>query len=162
MNSVFNEHPSRQISDDFIEKAVAEARASFKVIKSIKKSLFTTYIFWAALSTTGHRWFYIFWKNKYLGDWCFTSVRLSKRAVSAVKFWWKIFSFSEGRKMFYFIFLLFFAGTPSRRRRRNNPKNNKFFWRVSPNMSRWFVSRLNRIFFYFFLPFSVAFKWKNI
>ena len=33
MNSVFNEHPSRQISDDFIEKAVAEARASFKVIK---------------------------------------------------------------------------------------------------------------------------------
>jgi hypothetical protein len=94
--------------------------------------------------------------------WCFTSVRLSKRAVSAVKFWWKIFSFSEGRKMFYFIFLLFFAGTPSRRRRRNNPKNNKFFWRVSPNMSRWFVSRHNRIFFYFFLPFSVAFKWKNI
>ncbi|CAB3362564.1 protein limb expression 1 homolog isoform X1 [Cloeon dipterum] len=30
MNSVFNEHPSRRISDDFIEKAVAEARASFK------------------------------------------------------------------------------------------------------------------------------------
>lgn len=31
MNSVFNEHPSRRISDNFIEKAVAEARASFKV-----------------------------------------------------------------------------------------------------------------------------------
>lgn len=30
MNSVFNEHPSRRISDDFIEKAVAEAKASFK------------------------------------------------------------------------------------------------------------------------------------
>uniref|UniRef100_A0AAG5DGH9 LIX1-like protein n=1 Tax=Anopheles atroparvus TaxID=41427 RepID=A0AAG5DGH9_ANOAO len=30
MNSVFNEHPSRRISDDFIEKAVTEARASFK------------------------------------------------------------------------------------------------------------------------------------
>lgn len=30
MNSVFNEHPSRRISDDFIEKAVAEARNSFK------------------------------------------------------------------------------------------------------------------------------------
>ncbi|XP_071455098.1 protein limb expression 1 homolog [Hetaerina americana] len=30
MNSVFNEHPSRRISDDFIERAVAEARASFK------------------------------------------------------------------------------------------------------------------------------------
>ncbi|XP_062706175.1 protein limb expression 1 homolog isoform X1 [Aedes albopictus] len=30
MNSVFNEHPSRRISDDFIEKAVQEARASFK------------------------------------------------------------------------------------------------------------------------------------
>lgn len=30
MNSVFNEHPSRKISDDFIEKAVTEARASFK------------------------------------------------------------------------------------------------------------------------------------
>lgn len=30
MNSVFNEHPSRKISDEFIEKAVNEARASFK------------------------------------------------------------------------------------------------------------------------------------
>lgn len=30
MNSIFNEHPSRRISDDFIEKAVAEARSSFK------------------------------------------------------------------------------------------------------------------------------------
>lgn len=30
MNSVFNEHPSRRISDDFIERAVAEARNSFK------------------------------------------------------------------------------------------------------------------------------------
>lgn len=30
MNSVFNEHPSRKISDDFIEKAVREARASFQ------------------------------------------------------------------------------------------------------------------------------------
>lgn len=29
MNSVFNEHESRRISDQFIEKAVAEARASF-------------------------------------------------------------------------------------------------------------------------------------
>ncbi|XP_058803630.1 protein limb expression 1 homolog [Phymastichus coffea] len=29
MNSVFNEHPSRKITDDFIEKAVTEARASF-------------------------------------------------------------------------------------------------------------------------------------
>lgn len=31
MNSVFNEHPSRRISDEFIEKAVADARAQFKV-----------------------------------------------------------------------------------------------------------------------------------
>lgn len=30
MNSVFNEHPSRRISDDFIEKAVREAGQSFK------------------------------------------------------------------------------------------------------------------------------------
>lgn len=30
MNSVFNEHPSRRISDEFIEKAVQEARTSFK------------------------------------------------------------------------------------------------------------------------------------
>ncbi|XP_014234529.1 protein limb expression 1 homolog [Trichogramma pretiosum] len=30
MNSVFNEHPSRKITDDFIEKAVAEARDSFQ------------------------------------------------------------------------------------------------------------------------------------
>ncbi|XP_054706151.1 protein limb expression 1 homolog [Uloborus diversus] len=31
MNSVFNEHPSRRISDDFIEKAVQEAKSSFKI-----------------------------------------------------------------------------------------------------------------------------------
>ncbi|GAB1610203.1 protein limb expression 1 homolog [Argonauta hians] len=30
MNSVFNEHPSRKISDDFIEKAVGDALAAFK------------------------------------------------------------------------------------------------------------------------------------
>lgn len=30
MNSVFNEHPSRRISDEFIEKAVMEARSSFR------------------------------------------------------------------------------------------------------------------------------------
>ncbi|XP_018022450.1 protein limb expression 1 homolog isoform X1 [Hyalella azteca] len=30
MNSVFNEHPSRRISDEFIEKAVTDARAQFK------------------------------------------------------------------------------------------------------------------------------------
>ncbi|XP_067942752.1 LIX1-like protein [Watersipora subatra] len=30
MNSVFNEHPSRKISDDFVEKAVAEALQSFQ------------------------------------------------------------------------------------------------------------------------------------
>ena len=31
MNSVFNEHPSRRITDDFIEKSVNEALASFNV-----------------------------------------------------------------------------------------------------------------------------------
>ncbi|CAG0916977.1 unnamed protein product [Notodromas monacha] len=31
MNSVFNDHQSRTITDDFIERAVAEARASFKI-----------------------------------------------------------------------------------------------------------------------------------
>lgn len=31
MNSVFNEHPSRRITDDFIEKSVSEALASFNV-----------------------------------------------------------------------------------------------------------------------------------
>ena len=31
MNSVFNEHPSRKITDEFIEKAVAEARRAFQV-----------------------------------------------------------------------------------------------------------------------------------
>ena len=30
MNSVFNEHPSRKISKDFIDKAVAEARQTHK------------------------------------------------------------------------------------------------------------------------------------
>ncbi|UYV80473.1 LIX1L [Cordylochernes scorpioides] len=30
MNSVFNEHPSRRISDDFIARAVAEAQESYK------------------------------------------------------------------------------------------------------------------------------------
>lgn len=34
MNSVFNEHPSRRISDEFIAKAVQEARASFKAENS--------------------------------------------------------------------------------------------------------------------------------
>lgn len=37
MNSVFNEHPSRRITDDFIEKSVNEALASFNV--SLKKEL---------------------------------------------------------------------------------------------------------------------------
>lgn len=31
MNSVFNEHPSRRITDEFIEKSVCEALASFNV-----------------------------------------------------------------------------------------------------------------------------------
>ena len=31
MNSVFNEHPSRKITDEFIEKAVADALQSFQV-----------------------------------------------------------------------------------------------------------------------------------
>ena len=31
MNSVFNEHPSRKISDEFVERAVRDALASFKV-----------------------------------------------------------------------------------------------------------------------------------
>lgn len=31
MNSVFNEHPSRRITDEFIEKSVSEALASFNV-----------------------------------------------------------------------------------------------------------------------------------
>ena len=35
MNSVFNEHPSRKISDEFIEKAVNEARSSFKTEGSL-------------------------------------------------------------------------------------------------------------------------------
>ena len=39
MNSVFNEHPSRKISDEFVEKAVAEALQSFKVRFYIAHSL---------------------------------------------------------------------------------------------------------------------------
>ena len=31
MNSVFNEHPSRKITDEFIEKAVTEARQAYQV-----------------------------------------------------------------------------------------------------------------------------------
>lgn len=31
MNSVFNEHPSRKITDEFIERAVTDACSSFKV-----------------------------------------------------------------------------------------------------------------------------------
>lgn len=34
MNSVFNEHPSRRITDEFIEKSVSEALASFNVSAS--------------------------------------------------------------------------------------------------------------------------------
>lgn len=33
MNSVFNEHPSRKITDEFIEKAIADAITSFQVGK---------------------------------------------------------------------------------------------------------------------------------
>ena len=32
MNSVFNEHPSRKITDEFIDKAVNDAQGSFKVV----------------------------------------------------------------------------------------------------------------------------------
>ena len=39
MNSVFNEHPSRKITDDFIEKAVRDALASFKVNNNYSKTL---------------------------------------------------------------------------------------------------------------------------
>lgn len=31
MNSVFNEHPSRKITDEFIEKAILDALSSFQV-----------------------------------------------------------------------------------------------------------------------------------
>lgn len=31
MNSVFNEHPSRKITEDFIEKAISDARQAFQV-----------------------------------------------------------------------------------------------------------------------------------
>ena len=34
MNSVFNEHPSRKITDEFIEKAVAEAQRAFQVCRA--------------------------------------------------------------------------------------------------------------------------------
>ena len=33
MNSVFNEHPSRKITDEFITKAIDEAQQAFQVIK---------------------------------------------------------------------------------------------------------------------------------
>ena len=39
MNSVFNEHPSRKITDEFINKAVADALASFKVYFYVTSSL---------------------------------------------------------------------------------------------------------------------------
>jgi len=60
MNSVFNEHPSRRISDEFIEKAVSEARASFKVSEhnilgdSTGLCLFCGWIHWGqVISHTG-------------------------------------------------------------------------------------------------------------
>ena len=36
MNSVFNEHPSRKITDEFIEKAVNEAHQAFQVCITIQ------------------------------------------------------------------------------------------------------------------------------
>jgi hypothetical protein len=78
MNSVFNEHPSRQISDDFIEKAVAEARASFKVIKSIQKSMIYYTFFGRHYLRLGIAGSIFFEKNKYPGDLMFyecTSVK---------------------------------------------------------------------------------------
>ena len=41
MNSVFNEHPSRKITDDFIEKAVAEASRAFQVRTAMVQSNLT-------------------------------------------------------------------------------------------------------------------------
>ena len=38
MNSVFNEHPSRKITEEFIEKAVAEARRAFQVGREVEIS----------------------------------------------------------------------------------------------------------------------------
>lgn len=35
MNSVFNEHPSRRITNDFIEKSVGEALATFNVSRRL-------------------------------------------------------------------------------------------------------------------------------
>lgn len=32
MNSVFNEHPSRKITDEFLDKAVGDAISSFQVV----------------------------------------------------------------------------------------------------------------------------------
>jgi hypothetical protein len=42
MNSVFNEHPSRKISDDFIDRAVSDAIASFNVSLSLAAVAFLT------------------------------------------------------------------------------------------------------------------------
>ena len=44
MNSVFNEHPSRVITDDFIEVAVSEAMNSFKVPTSFTRRIPYTYV----------------------------------------------------------------------------------------------------------------------
>lgn len=44
MNSVFNEHPSRVITDHFIEMAVAEATNSFKVMWFVLLTLMLCFI----------------------------------------------------------------------------------------------------------------------
>jgi NADH:ubiquinone oxidoreductase subunit E len=111
MNSVFNEHPSRQISDDFIEKAVAEARASFKVIKSIKKSII----------------YYVHFLGGIIYDWAslvlYFLKKINTRATDVLRVYvcqnalcqlsnsgGKFSVLSEGRKMFYFIFYYFSRG----------------------------------------------------
>jgi len=58
MNSVFNEHPSRRISDEFIEKAVSEARASFKVSARNILGESTVFVFFAD-GSTGDKFYHI-------------------------------------------------------------------------------------------------------
>ncbi|XP_053770646.1 LIX1-like protein isoform X2 [Desmodus rotundus] len=69
MNSVFNEHPSRRITDEFIEKSVSEALASFNAPQvSVSNSIcaFVAILFLWYLETLVSLWYLKIFKSKFM------------------------------------------------------------------------------------------------
>ncbi len=122
MNSVFNEHPSRQISDDFIEKAVAEARASFKV-KNIKIHLLL-HIFWRhylRLGIAGSRFFQWEKINTRATDVlrvyvCQNALCQLSNSGGEISFFWR------AEKFLFLFFIIIFRGDTKEKKKKKQPK----------------------------------------